>query len=85
LAKCSTRAPRCANGGEDGLIAVERDVLAVVTAILHDEEANVRDRLKAAELMGKRHGLFTDRLDVGVSVDVAGALGAARERAKDAR
>jgi phage terminase small subunit len=41
--------------------------------------------LKAAELLGKHLGMFTDKLDVAMTVDVSEAISAARKRAQDAR
>jgi hypothetical protein len=80
-----TAAGRQAPLGESGLIAGEDGVLAVVTAILRDEEANVRDRLKAAELLGKHFGIFNEKLDAAGDNDFSETLLAARGRAKDAK
>lgn len=33
-------------------------------------DISAKDRLKAAELIGKRYGLFTDKMDVGGAVPV---------------
>lgn len=38
--------------------------------MLTDKSTAVKDRLKAAELIGKRYGLFTDKLDLGGAVPV---------------
>ena len=38
--------------------------------MLTDKNTAVKDRLKAAELIGKRYGLFTDKLDLGGAVPV---------------
>ena len=42
-------------------IASADEVLQKITEIMRDEYAETKDVLKAAELMGKRHQLFTDR------------------------
>ena len=41
--------------------AAQEQVLAVVTDVMCDENVNARDRLRAAELIGKQLGLFRDR------------------------
>lgn len=43
-------------------IATAEDVLKFLTDIMEGEEA-LRDRLRAAELLGKRYGLFKDAAD----------------------
>ena len=35
-----------------------------------DIDVSAKERLKAAELIGKRYGLFKDNIDVGVTVPV---------------
>lgn len=37
---------------------------------LESKDTDIRDRLKAAELLGKRYGMWTDKLDVKGDVDV---------------
>lgn len=37
---------------------------------LVDKEPNIKDRIKAAELLAKRHGLLTDKLDINGAVPV---------------
>ena len=66
------------------LIAGEEGVLEVVTAILRNEEANIRDRLKAAELLGKHLGLFSEKPDLSGVEAFADELVKARERIKNA-
>ena len=44
-------------------------------------DMEVGDRIKCAELLGKRYGLFRERLEVK-SVNIADTLKAARERAR---
>lgn len=43
-------------------------------AVLIDREVATRDRLKAAELLGRRHTLFTDKAIVEAKVDPTGLL-----------
>lgn len=42
-------------------IAGSDEVLQYLTAIMRGEEGEGKDRLKAAELIGKGQGLFTDK------------------------
>ena len=35
-----------------------------------EKQPDERERLKAAELLGKRYGLFTERMDVGGDIDI---------------
>jgi hypothetical protein len=77
--------PQRAHNGADGLIAGEDGVLMVVTEILRNEDANIRDRLKAAELLGKHLGLFADKPDLSGAEAFADELMKARERIKDAK
>ncbi len=43
-------------------IADATEVLQYLTAVLRGEHGSDRERLRAAELLGKRHGLFSDKL-----------------------
>lgn len=45
-------------------IATAEEVLEYLSSCLRDEYMNTTHRQKAAELLGKRYGLFTDRLNV---------------------
>ncbi|MDR2006509.1 MAG: terminase small subunit [Acidaminococcales bacterium] len=85
MTDCLAGPPQRAHDGKDGLIAGEAGVLMVVTEILRNEEANIRDRLKAAELLGKHLGLFADKSDLSGAEAFADELMKARERIKDAR
>lgn len=57
------------------LIADADEVLRFLTFVLRDTGEETKERLKAAELMGKRHSLFTDKTDIigGVTVVITGA------------
>jgi hypothetical protein len=74
---------RAADG--EGGIAGERGVLMVVTEIMRDDGVNARDRLKAAEMLGKHLGVFTEKSDAASAQESADALLAARRRAQDAK
>ncbi|MDR2007001.1 MAG: terminase small subunit [Acidaminococcales bacterium] len=49
---------------EDARIAGADEVLRVITSVLRSKKATNKDRLRAAELMGKRHGLFRDKVEL---------------------
>lgn len=70
---------------ESALIADQDEVLKYLTSVLRGEsqsgdgcsEARTmqkapseKDRLKAAELLGKRYGLYTDRVEADVDMDL---------------
>ena len=41
-----------------------REVLEYFTAVLRNKNASEKDRLKAAELLGKYYGLFTEKMEL---------------------
>ncbi len=43
-------------------VAEPTEILQYLTAVLRGEHGSDRERLRAAELLGKRHGLFSDTL-----------------------
>ena len=47
-------------------IATREEVLQTLTAYMHSGEPRDSVRLRAAELMGKHYGLFTDRIEAVV-------------------
>lgn len=52
-------------------IAADTEVLAALTRILRgDEAARTADILRAAELLGKHYGLFSDRVSGSVTLPV---------------
>lgn len=62
---------------EDERIAKGDEVLKYLTSVMRGEEkdqfgldASLQDRTKAAELLGKRYRLFTEKLDVKTSGEV---------------
>lgn len=77
---------------ENANIAKAEEVLAYFTRVMRGEEkdqfgldASLSDRNKAAEALGKRYGLFTDKLEVKGSLDIATRLKEARARARERR
>lgn len=70
-------------------IATAEEVQSYLTDVMRgnikdtfDLDASISDRNKAAELLGKTHKLFTDRIELSGNVDIATALEQARQRAK---
>ena len=47
-------------------IATREEVLQTLTGYMHSGEPKDSIRLRAAELMGKHYGLFTDRIEAVV-------------------
>jgi hypothetical protein len=47
-------------------IASREEVLQILTGYMHSGEPRDSVRLRAAELMGKHYGLFTDRIEAVV-------------------
>ncbi len=76
------------NGQKDGAVASAREVLEVFTQIMRGEAMDdtgqtpkVSERAKAAELLGKRYGLFADRDEAAPpKAEVAQALEKAMAR-----
>lgn len=50
-------------------VADAQEVLEFLTSTMR-AEGGIMPKLKAAELLGKRHGLFTDKVDVNVPVTI---------------
>lgn len=51
-------------------IASAEEVLEFLTSVMRDDTESVKNRIKAGELMGKRHGLFKDTLNVQGAVPI---------------
>lgn len=51
-------------------IATGDEVLQYLTAAMRSDEVGPRDRIKAAELLGKRYRLFVDRVEAEVQAVV---------------
>ena len=60
-------------------IASREKVLQTLTGYMHSGEPKDSVRLRAAELMGKHYGLFTDRIEAVVSERSAEEISAALE------
>lgn len=52
----------------DALVAKQDEVLQYLTEVIRNEEEDTKSRLKAAELLGKRYALFTDKVTAEVQV-----------------
>lgn len=48
--------------GRERQVADATEVLQFLTSVLRGENGSDRERLRAAELLGKRHGLFNEKL-----------------------
>lgn len=73
-----------ASSDQSKRIATADEVLSFLTSVMRGEvqdRCTTTDRLKASELLGKRHSLFTDKLEVKGSMNIADTLKKARERA----
>ncbi|WP_422406940.1 MULTISPECIES: terminase small subunit [Gammaproteobacteria] len=51
-------------------IASAEEVLEFLTDTMREKRNYVKDRLHAAELLGKRHKLFTEKIEMDASVDI---------------
>ena len=60
-------------------VASREEVLQTLTGYMHSGEPKDSVRLRAAEMMGKHYGLFTDRLEAVVPVRSAEEITAAIE------
>ena len=54
------------------------------TETMQNLDAEMRDRLRASELLGRSEGDFLDRVEHSGSIDLAGAIEEARKRAAGA-
>lgn len=73
-------------------IATADEVLEYLTRVMNGEEkdafgldASIADRTKAAELLGKRHMLFTDKvkLDAEIEIDISDRMKQARVKSDE--
>ena len=51
-------------------VASAEEVLEFLTSVMRNDAESVKNRIKAGELMGKRHGLFKDTLNVQGAVPI---------------
>lgn len=56
---------------ENERIATADEVLTYLTKVMRDEGLETKDRTKAAELLGKRHALFTEKIDGRIDNNIA--------------
>lgn len=49
------------------LIAEQDEVLEYITSVMRDDIQATRDRLEAAKMLGKRYGIFTDKIEASVN------------------
>ena len=54
----------------DPIIASAQQVLTFLTEMMGKEDAKDTDRIRAAELLGKRYALFTDKIDLNQQIEV---------------
>lgn len=52
------------------LVAKQDEVLEFLTATMRNKDANMSDRIKSAELLGKRYATFVDKSQAEVSGDI---------------
>lgn len=52
------------------LVAKQDEVLEFLTATMRNKEANMSDRIRSAELLGKRYATFVDKSQTEVSGDI---------------
>lgn len=71
-------------------IADAQDVLAFLTGVMNgkikdqfDLDAALSDRLNASNQLGRALGMFTDKLEVSGSLDIADAFAAAKKRREE--
>lgn len=55
---------------ESTVVVVEGDGDGVSRARLIDKNPDEKEKLKAAELLGKRYGAFTDKVEVGADLEL---------------
>jgi len=53
----------------------ETETVATAKGLYKDIELSGKDRIKAAELLGKRHALFTDKVDLNATGDIVVKVG----------
>lgn len=55
---------------QSAVIVIEGDGDGVSSARLMDKTPNEKEKLKAAELLGKRYGAFTEKVEVGADLEL---------------
>jgi phage terminase small subunit len=55
----------------DALVAKQDEVLQYLTSVIRSEDEKTKDRLTAAELLGKRYALFTEKITADATVNAS--------------
>lgn len=55
---------------QSAVVVIEGDGDGVSRARLFDKNPDEKEKLKAAELLGKRYGAFTDKVEVGADLEL---------------
>ena len=55
---------------QSAVVVVEGEGDGVSSARLMDKTPDEKEKLKAAELLGKRYGAFTDKVEVGADLEL---------------
>ncbi len=63
-------------------IADATEILETITELMRNKKGSARDRLRAAELLAKKHGLLREKIEVSGTLSIAESLKAARQRAE---
>lgn len=58
------KAEKIAEKSDEKKIATASEILQFLTSIMNDENAENRDRIRAAELSGRRLGIFKEQVEV---------------------
>jgi phage terminase small subunit len=63
------------NNLDSEIIASQNEILSYMTSVLRDSEEMTKDRIKCAELLGKKYGLFdadqnTDKQTISIVYDI---------------
>lgn len=67
----------------DELTPLQRSAIASIKQTASGIEVKLWDKNKALELLGRHLGMYTDKIDVKGTVDIASVLSAARGRVKN--
>lgn len=62
------KALKKSNKGDEKKIATASDILIFLSSVMWNINADLKDRLKAAELSGKRFGLFSEHVQINTNL-----------------
>ena len=62
------KALKKSNKGDEKKIATASDILIFLSSVMWNLNADLKDRLKAAELSGKRFGLFSEHVQINTNL-----------------